>query len=165
MCWFVPLIIAGVSAVSQMNANAQAADAQAASDEFNAKEAEREATIAGMKAENALERGESERDTYMRKFQQEQGTRAAGQGASGLVMGSGTGADVLADSEALAHLEGENIRHNSAMEAWDYNNQARNATTQAGLSRASALSAKKAVKSQNTATLLNAAGSAAGSFK
>lgn len=165
MCWFVPLIIAGVSAVAQMNANEQAGNAQAAADEFNAGEAEREATIAGMKAGNALERGESERDSYMRNFRQEQGTRAAGQGASGLVMGSGTGADVLADSAALARLEGEKIRHNAAMEVWDHNNQARNATAQAGLSRASALSARKAVKTQSTATLLSAAGSAAGSFK
>lgn len=162
MCWFVPLIIAGASAVSQLKANDQATDAAVNSANYNAAEADREARIAGMQAQNALERGGAERESYMRSFEQEQGATAAAQGASGFAVGSGSNLSVLADQAALAKLDAETISHNAEMEAWGYKEQGRNATAQGDMYRQSAISAKKAGKTNRGTILLNAAGSAAG---
>lgn len=164
MCWFVPLIIAGVSAVASMQVADQEAEAADQAATYNANEAKREAGIAGMKAQNAYERGEADRETHMRQFQQEQGTRAANQGASGVVMGTGTGADVLADSAALAELDGETIRYNAAVEQWGYKEQQRSALAQADLSEAEGQSALNAAKTKKTSILLSSAGSMAGGF-
>ncbi len=162
MCWFAPLIIAGISAVSQMQAAGEESKAAARAANYNAKESERDATLAGMRTEDAIERGEAERDTYMRGFAQEQGSRAAAQGASGVVMGTGSNMDALADSAALANLDAETLRHNARVEAVGYKEQQRSALAQSELYKAEMLSAVNARKTEKKTALLNAAGSMAG---
>lgn len=162
MCWFVPLIIAGVSAVAQMQANDENTEAAVKAANFNAAEAARQAQIAEMRARNAIDRGEAEREGYMRQAAQDRGGLAAQFGASGMDVNSGSSADLLADSAGLAYLGGKNIRHNASMEAWGYKEDARNARVQSQLSNLQAADAGKAGRRNKTSTLLNTAGSMAG---
>ena len=164
MCWFIPLIIAGVSAVSQFQANKKATAAEVDSANFNIAEQERAAQISREKAKQAFDHGEMDRDNYMRSFAQEQGERAANMGASGLDVNSGSNLTALADSAAMAELDGNTLRHNAANEVWGHNQDARNSLTQAYLSRKGKYDAIEAGKTRNKTILVNTAGSMASSY-
>jgi hypothetical protein len=133
--------------------------AAAESANFNAAQARRQAEISGMREKDALDRGEADRLAYLRDFQQEQGSRAASMGASGIALDSGSSLDVLADSAAAAALDASTIRANAGKEAWGYREQAGQALTEAGLSEMAGQNAVTAGERKKTGLLLNTAGS------
>jgi hypothetical protein len=165
MCWFLPFIIQGASALIGAQQQQQAADMEAAaavqSANFNSAEMERQAKLHEMQAVDAFDRGESERTRHMRDFQQEQGARTAGFGASGVDVNSGSALDILADNAAVAALDAKMIRHNADMEAYSYREQARKQRVGAMQERNKARWAVQAAEIQKQAGLLNAAGSMA----
>lgn len=160
--WWIPAALMGASTLTQLKSNRDATQASIEAATYNAAEARRQALVADMQAANATERGEANRESFMRQLAQEQGSRTAQMGASGLDVNSGSNLDVLADSAALGQLDAETIRYNAAMEAWGYSNQARDAREQADLYQREAKGAARSYKLNQAGTLLSGLGSMAG---
>lgn len=162
MCWFVPLIIAGVSAVAQMKANEENTASEVNDANFNAAESARQAQLSEMQSLHSFDQGEADRDTYMRQAARNHGSMVTDRGASGMDVNSGSSVDILADNAALAYLDGKMIRHNAALESYGHKEDARNARVRAHLSLNHGVDAVKAGDRNKKMILLNAAGSMAG---
>lgn len=161
MCWYVPLVLSGLSTVAQMRANEEATNAAVAEANYNRAESLRGANTAAVQAQNAYERGEAERESHQRSFAKEQGQRAAAAGASGFAMNSGSNLDTLADAAGQNAINANAIRSNTAAQVRGYAEQRHKALANANQYQASAISAKNAGRTRRGNILLNAAGSAA----
>lgn len=126
--------------------------------EYNAQIMERNSQIAGMQADNALQRGEVAEKQHRLRVSKLIGEQRAGFGASGAVVDTGSALDVVMDTAEHGELDALTIRHNAAMEAWGYRNQGADYTAQASLSRFS----KRSPGFAAGTTLLTGAGQIAG---
>lgn len=84
----------------------------------------RNAEQARMAARDAWHRGEHAVGKQRRKLSMLIGEQRAATGASGIDVGSGTVADVLADTSAMGELDALTLEHNVAREAWGLGSQA-----------------------------------------
>lgn len=144
----------GVSAYG----NYQQTKAANSAAEYNAQLQKRNADVADMQAKDAIQRGEVEEKQFRLNVSKLKGQQRAGFGASGAVVDSGSSLDVLKDTAEFGELDALTIRHNAAVEAWGFKNQAANFTGQADLSRLQKRSAGFAAGS----TLITGAGQVAG---
>lgn len=126
--------------------------------EYNAQMMERNAQIAGMQAENALQRGEVAEKQHRLRVSKFIGEQRAGFGASGAVVDIGSPLDVVLDTAEQGELDALTIRHNVAMEAWGLRNQQDEFISQASMIRAT----KRSPGFAAGTTLLTGAGQIAG---
>lgn len=143
--------------ISAYSANQQTKAANQAA-QYNAEMAKRNAEVANMQAENARQRGELEEKQFRLNLSKQKGEMRAGYGASGAVVDSGSALDSLMDTTEWGELDALTIRHNAAIEAWGYKNQAANFTGQSELFRTS----KQSVGLNTGSTLVTGAGSVLG---
>lgn len=101
-----------ISAMGQM----QAGKAQAASDNFQAKQSK-------ILAEDALKRGAQAEEAKRRETAQLQSRQQAVMAASNLDITSGSPLAILGDTAALGELDASIIKSNAAREAQQYNTQ------------------------------------------
>lgn len=144
----------GVQAYSA-NKEAKAANAAA---EYNASIQERNATIAGIRANDAIARGDIEEKKYRLQVSKLVGEQRSEYGASGVVVDTGSPLDVNLDTVEQGELDALTIRHNASIEAWGLRNQAEEAIGNASLYRATRRSPAVAAGT----TLLSGAGQIAG---
>lgn len=166
MCDPVTLTVLAVSAIavsavgvgiSAYSANQQTKAANAAA-QYNAEMSKRNAEVANMQAENARQRGELEEKQFRLNLSKQKGEMRAGYGASGAVVDSGSALDNLMDTTEWGELDALTIRHNAAVEAWGYKNQAANYMGQSELYRTS----RQSVGLATTSTLVTGAGQVLG---
>lgn len=158
----LPLILSGAGALLRFKGALDEAAAERRAAYFNAAEEERLAARNRYLAGLAVERGEHERETYIRGFQQEQGQRTAAMGASGINLNSGTSVDVLADNAAMAQMDADMIRWNADLEAWQLKEAAGDNVVRAGLYRSQGNYALRAGRLNALNSILSGAGSMAG---
>lgn len=144
----------GVSAYGQYK-EGQAANKAA---EYNAQVMERNAQVAGMQQQNALERGDVAEKQHRLRVSRLIGEQRAGFGASGVVVDTGSPLDVVMDTAEQGELDALTIRHNAAMEAWGYRNQQDEFISNASMTRAT----KRSPGFAAATTLLTGAGQVAG---
>ena len=115
------------------------------------------ARMAGIQADDAVQRGEKD----VLKSQQETkavgGAQRAALGAQGVAMNSGSALDVQEDTAGRGAMDALMIRNNAWRTAWGYKVQAQQDTTQAAFD-------KLAARNQARATLLTGGLEAARSF-
>jgi len=110
----------GVKAENQANAyNAQIAA-------NNQLIAEQGASLDEQRAAQAIEAGRVAEEQFRQKGEQLKGTQRAGFAASGVQVDTGSALDVAEDTAELTELDALTIRHNAALQAFDFNMEARN---------------------------------------
>lgn len=117
------------------------------------------ASIDKQNQEYALNQGEQEAVQYGEKASQQRGAIIANQGASGIVVGQGSSADVVASQGKLTALDLTQIRSNAAKTGYDYSVKAGMDTAQAGLDVMAGENAKTAGDISAEASILGTVGS------
>lgn len=146
------------TAVSVMGAQQQAA-AQSAAANYQSQVAANNAIIARQNADAALEAGRAAEQQQRMKSASLIGSMRAAQAANGVSLDSGSVLDVQADAATLGELDALTIRNNAARQAWAYESQASNFTSQSQLDSAQAGWAKQAGMTQSMGSLLGGAAS------
>ena len=93
--------------------------------------AQTNAALDAKRASDAKALGVQQADDADRRKRALLGKQKAAMGASGVVAGSGTFADLLADTEADSQEDEATIMHNALSEAWGYTKRAESETRQA----------------------------------
>lgn len=107
----MPYIMAGVSTVTTMAAQNQAAKGTEAVAKFNQKAtAEQE--------KDATQRGLMEEERHRAKVRQVIGAQRAAMGGSGAVVDEGTFGDILFDTAQAGEMDSQMIRYNASAEAY-----------------------------------------------
>ena len=127
--------IAAVGTMAQMQAQRQAAAAQAAEANYQAQVAENNRITAEQLATDAEQRGEIAVRRHRQQVEQVKGRQVAALTASGFDVTSGSPLDILGDTAALGAQDELTIRDNAAREAWQHRVQASNLQAQANLLR------------------------------
>lgn len=120
--------------------------------DYNAAVARNNAISAEYQAKDAEARGKTAEQEHRDKIARLKASQRTAIAGSGFDLGFGSAVDTVADTAQIGEMDALTIRHNSAMEAWGYRNQANDYTAQAG---GQSLNAQAA---SNTG-LLNATGS------
>jgi len=136
-------------------------EGQAAKEQSNgaASAAQENAALDKQRATDAKARGVQEADQADQRKRALLGKQKAAMGASGVVAGSGTFADLLADTEEDSQADEATIMHNALSEAWGYTKRSESEAKQAKNYR-------KAASAAGTAGTIKGIGSLiAGTYK
>ena len=114
------------------------AEAQNASDEYQADVARNNETTAQWQAEDAERRGNEAKAATRRKYAALEGTQRATLSARGLDISEGSANALLQDTSFFGEYDQNTVRANAAREAWGYKVQAGNFGNEAGFRQASA---------------------------
>jgi len=114
------------------------AEAQNASDEYQADVARNNETTAQWQAEDAERRGNEAKAATRRKYAALEGTQRATLSARGLDISDGSANALLQDTSFFGEYDQNTVRANAAREAWGYKVQAGNFGNEAGFRQASA---------------------------
>ena len=115
-----------ISAENQANAY----NAQVASN--NAQILSQQASIASQKAGQAQRAGEQQEKRFRERGEQLKGSQRALYGSSGVVVDQGSAMDVAQDTAEQIELDALNIAHNTALQVFDFEQEARNLQFQSG---------------------------------
>ncbi len=135
------------SSVMDARAQQQQADYNAAIDRNNA-------IAANYQAQSAIEKGEVDEKQSRLQTKRLAGQQTAALAANGIQLGSGSAADVLADTAEQGELDAQTTAHNAQLAAWGYKNQADNYNAQA-------VGTEAAGRSNATGSLLSGIGTVA----
>lgn len=128
--------IAGISIASSAYAAYSQAEAGKKESEFNAAQAMRNARLANVQADDAIERGDKEAKVLKGKVEQVVGSQRAGFAAQGLDVDSGSTAQVQADTKDMGARDMLTIKNNAWREAWGYKVEAQNHAGNAAMEKA-----------------------------
>ena len=134
---------------------ANASDAQRSSLDYQASVAANNATLAGEKADIATQNGQAGAENQELKVAQTLGMQRAGLSANGVVLNGGSAANLLQSTQMVGQKDVDQIQTNALREAWGYNTQAADDT-----SNAKALTNMAGAISPATAALSSLVGSA-----
>lgn len=160
-----PLIIAGiglgVSAVGtwkQGTAAKKAGQAQRRVAESQAELLDFNAHVADLQAADAITRGREEEARFRSSASILAGTQIADTAAAGVLVGTGSAADVQVDAKKLLELDALTIQNNAAREAWGLTKQAEDLRRRAEITRREGVNAEAAGRAQQTAARTAAVG-------
>lgn len=155
---------AGLQAAGQI----QAGRAGAAQARFQAGIAQNNAIVAGVRAEDALERGGIEEAEIRRRVENLKGHQRAAFASNGILVGEGSALTVLEDTAQLGELDALTRRSNAEREAAGFLTRRNQFVSQAALFESSASESLRAGRIGALTTIaggaLNAGLSARGSF-
>lgn len=135
----------------------QSSRAQAKADVFNANVAAQNAKIATQKQQWAGMEGVQDAAMSQMGTAAKIGATKANQGASGVEVGTGSNADVIASEREIGMLDAMTIRSNAARQAYGYATEAYSHRAQEALDRYAAKNTIKAGKISAVSTLLGGA--------
>lgn len=125
-------LLSGYGAIKNAQAQREQAEFQAEQDKFNA-------TIAGFQAEDAIARGEQEAQNLGTQARVLKGQQISAAAASGIDVGTGSAADIQAETDRLSSLDIISIKNNAAREAFGYKAQAAGYNQQSEMTRRSGI--------------------------
>ncbi len=162
----VAVIATVTSATMQGVQAAQQADAAQKAAAYNAQVASNNATIDAQNRSSALQQGELEAQTAMRKQASVIGDQRAQMSANGIDITQGSAQDMLASTKFLGGIDVNTIQSNAARQAWGYSVQGMNDQNAATMETWKANSINPAAIGAMTAggSLLSSVGSAASSY-
>jgi len=154
---YTSLAMTGLSGAAGAYGAIQSAEAQAASDRFNAQVADINAKQAERNAQLTSEAGNAEVAMQGRKNKATVGSIKANQAGSGISVNDGSALDVRTSAAELGQLDALTIRSNATKEAYSYGVQQTSFENQSNLENFSADAAEKAGAIGAGSTLLGAA--------
>ncbi len=131
---------AGLQAAGQIQAG-RAAGAQA---DFRAEVARTNAMVAGVRAEDALDRGGIEETRFRRQVDNLKGRQRAAFASNGILLGEGSALTVLEDTAMLGELDALTIRSNAEREATGFLTRRNQFLAQSALFNATADESRRA---------------------
>lgn len=144
-------ILSGIQTVTDVLGQRQQANAIEDQADF-------EAQLAELAAEDAVSRGNLAARQRERQARRTIGAQRAALAANGVDVNSGTAADLQADEAALGALDAQTIRNNAAREAWGYR-------AQSSIDTRGAKNAAAGIRNQSVSTLLTGATNTYGLFR
>lgn len=136
----------------------QESSAAQASADYNASVAANQAEVNQQLANNALAKGEADRERLLRSGVRHQGEMLSQLGASGFAADSGSALSLLGDSAQEIQYDANIVSHNAGMEAWQHQaNANQNLNDQSWFNYQ-----KKTAKGSSTAQWLGMGGSLLG---
>lgn len=117
---------AGMQAVTGLAGSYADAQAMKAKGAYESNQADINARMSGMQAEDALKRGETAANAARRKGLQVAGSKRAALGASGQDVNSGTAASMIDDAKMYSELDALTLKTNAAKEAFGHRIEAEN---------------------------------------
>lgn len=121
-------LFGGYGAIQNSKAQEEQANYQAKQDEFNAQ-------IAGLQAEDAITRGQAEAQAAGTQAAQLKGQQKAALAGNGVDVSTGSAADIMNETDKLSTLDIVSIKSNAAREAFGYRAQAVGYNSQAEMTR------------------------------
>jgi len=106
--------------ISQGRAAKKVAQSQAAAAEGTAKQQEFNAGVADAQAVDAVDRGEEDAARLREQVRGLVGAQRSGFAGQGVVVDTGSAADVQADTKTLGEADVRTIRHNAQRQAWGF---------------------------------------------
>lgn len=153
-----------VQGVMSAAAQSRAGKAAAAEARFQAQVQDANALVAGVSAEDALDRGEIAEEALRNRVEGIKGHQRAHFASRGIVVSEGSALTVLEDTAMLGELDARTIRSNAEREAAGWLTRSNQYLTQAELFRVRASETMRATRLAVAGTLVSTAVSAAGSF-
>lgn len=141
--------------------NIMSGNAQQQMYNYQAQVARINSTIDLQNAEYAINQGEQEAQITGLKGGQQRGAIIAGQGASGIAIGSGSSADVVASQSTINRMDMTQIRANASKTAYDFQVKSTMDTNQATLDVVAGNNAKTAGEIGAASSILGSVGSVA----
>lgn len=132
------LALAGAGAVGKAGGEHAAAKGEKAGLYYQATVYENNAQYDTWRAEDAIQRGQTEEGRHRMKVSQLQGTQRASIAGRGIALDEGSPLNILEDTEYMGELDAMTIRDNANKEAWGHRIAAQNNRSNAALSRAQA---------------------------
>ena len=126
---------------------------------YQENEASQNASLQGVMAGDAMQRGREAAQDVMRKVGQEKATQTAVMAANGLDVSQGTPASLLDDTQYMGDIDLGRVKRNAQREAWGFNVQANNYRNTASMLKATGDNINPAMDG-----VLAAAGSVAGNW-
>jgi hypothetical protein len=117
----------------QVKSSMDQADAQNKANSYNAAIQNRNAEIANIEADQALQRGQVAVNQHNMAVKGMIGKQRADAAGSGLLIDDGSNLDVVSDTAGYGKLDAMTIENNARREAWGYKLNAANSTASANL--------------------------------
>lgn len=130
--------------------------------DYQAKVAANNAQLARWKASDAITRGQTDTARQQLKTRQLKGSQRASAAARGVDLGEGSALNILSDTDFMGAIDANQITDNAAREAWAYQQEASDYTSNSEVLRNRAKSVSPG--SAAFSTLLTGAGSVVSSW-
>ena len=153
--------LAGIGAVTNAYGTYESGQAQSKMYGYQAGLAQYNAQIDKQNADYAMAAGEQSAAKYGMGARFQAGKIVAAQSASGIAIGGGSAADVVAGQKTVTDIDMATIRNNAARTAYGYETKAVSDTAQAGIYSAASANASAAGKIGAIGSLISGAGSVA----
>jgi hypothetical protein len=150
----IPYVIAGAATAVQANAQRKAGQAAQAQGEYEGGILDRNAGVYDLQATDAISRGAEASARQRQAVRRMTGSQRVALAAQGIDIGSGSAADVQANTAYVGELDALTIENNARREAWGFQTQATNARAQAGLARTAGRTAAASGTNAAVGTLL-----------
>lgn len=124
-----------ISAMSGLGAAFSDANAMKASSDFKARQLDLNAKLADLQGASVIEAGNLESAMVGKKVSQVIGAGRASAAGQGVVVDSGSAAEVQKSSQVQGALEEETIKRNAWKEAWGFETEAENFRSEANMHR------------------------------
>jgi len=121
--------------IAQGRAAKKVAKSEAAAAEGTAKQQEFNAGVADAQAVDAVDRGEEDAARLREQVRGLVGAQRSGFAGQGVVVDTGSAADVQADTKTLGEADVRTIRHNAQRQAWGFRVEAENDRRNAAIAR------------------------------
>ena len=155
----ISLGVAALSSYMSARGQKKAGDAAKGAAESAAEQMEYNAGVSDLQAADALARGQDEETRFRASVRGMTGTQRAGFAGQNVEVGSGSAADVQADTAYLGELDARTIRSNAQREAWGYRVEGEDRRMAAAVARKGGQAAATAGKVAAANTVLGAGSS------
>lgn len=135
--------------------------AQQEAGEYSATVQENNAKVSDWKAKDAIDRGIMEERVHLQKATKLKGRQRTVLAAQGIVLDSGSAADIIEDTDLLSDYDAQIIDANAQREAYDHKVAASNQRAQADMDRTAGENAYRASQFNAMSSLLSGASSTA----
>ena len=116
----------------------EGAKAEKEAAKYSAAVSRNNAIIAEGQASDRLEQGKQEESNFRKQLSQLKGTQRSIYAGSGIIVDEGSALDTVVETAELGEIDAFAIRRNAEIDAYGYNNQANNFSSQATLQTAKA---------------------------
>jgi hypothetical protein len=114
----------GIRAVGEVAGSYSSAQAMRAKGEYERRQADSNARLAMIRAEDALNRGDFEANAIKKKADQVKGAQKTALAANGIDVNSSLAGNALFETEVMSELDMMQVKNNAWREAWGYRVQA-----------------------------------------
>jgi hypothetical protein len=161
----IPLALTAASGLMQYSSQKKAAANASAEGDYQGAALDQNATLADQQAQDAIARGAVTEHQQRTAVRSTIGSQRAALAAGGVDIGSGSAADVQANTAQLGEMDALTIRNNAARQAWGYSVEAAQDRSKAAYARQGGKTAAQGYNNAAVGSLLTTGASLYGQYK